>query len=371
MRCIANVFLKQKAKCILRNVEILISHEVQPFPRNMEDFEICIDKFYEYFMFGRRDITTALEEYTDIFEKYNVTSIVPKRMLLLIFENVVDYLDLIDNPELFNWYYLVAKLILLNLIFEEYSNSITEKKFSYEKIIDTFSKRYSTLFDDKVRSLFDKNYAKLIRNINKNNKMTEKCLRDLNKGPLKVKYWSMGNYNGYDYYISKINFDKKIFDGIDLKHAFDAFQKYDYSIEFKYIEAENVSFEVIKNVFGNKPNTLYFIKLPYNFFRLKTSVNKLVSMIEPKTIKNFVFLIAYDDLINKSSKISEFKSLGFRLGVYNMKEAETKSIKLKGVVDYIYLRPSEVSNYGSLIEFAKSINLTIIENEQNSYKIYK
>ena len=54
-----------------------------------------------------------------------------------------------------------------------------------------------------------------------------------------------------------------------------------------------------------------------------------------------------------------------------MKEAETKSIKLKGVVDYIYLRPSEVSNYGSLIEFAKSINLTIIENEQNSYKIYK
>ena len=43
MRCIANVFLKQKAKCILRNVEILISHEVQPFPRNMEDFEICID----------------------------------------------------------------------------------------------------------------------------------------------------------------------------------------------------------------------------------------------------------------------------------------------------------------------------------------
>ena len=227
------------------------------------------------------------------------------------------------------------------------------------------------MFDDKVRSLFDKNYAKLIRNINKNNKMTEKCLRDLNKGPLKVKYWSMGNYNGCDYYISKINFDKKTFDGIDLKHAFDAFQKYDYSIEFKYIEAENVSFEVIKNVFGNKPNTLYFIKLPYNFFRLKTSVNKLVSMIEPKTIKNFVFLIAYDDLINKSTKISEFKSLGFRLGVYNMKEAETKSIKLKGVVDYIYLRPSEVSNYGSLIEFAKSINLTIIENEQNSYKIYK
>lgn len=94
-------------------------------------------------------------------------------------------------------------------------------------------------------------------------------------------------------------------------------------------------------------------------------------MIEPKTIKNFVFLIAYDDLINKSSKISEFKSLGFRLGVYNMKEAETKSIKLKGLVDYIYLRPSEVSNYSSLIEFAKSINLTIIENEQNSYKIYK
>ena len=43
---------------------------------------------------------------------------------------------------------------------------------------------------------------------------------------------------------------------------------------------------------SKKPNTLYFIKLPYNFFRLKTSVNKLVSMIEPKTIKNFVFLIA-------------------------------------------------------------------------------
>ena len=169
MRCIANVFLKQKAKCILRNVEILISHEVQPFPRNMEDFEICIDKFYEYFMFGRRDITTALEEYTDIFEKYNVTSIVPKRMLLLIFENVVDYLDLIDNPELFNWYYLVAKLILLNLIFEEYSNSITEKKFSYEKIMigNVFNrdeKNYLVLFDNYKNYKVNSYINNLIKN---------------------------------------------------------------------------------------------------------------------------------------------------------------------------------------------------------------
>lgn len=371
MRCIANVFLKQKAKCILKNVEILISHEVNPFPKNMEDFEICVDKFYEYFMFGRRDISKALEEYTDIFEKYNVTSIVTKRMLLLIFENVVDYLDLIDNPELFNWYYLVAKLILLNLIFEEYSNSITEKKYSYDAIIDAFTKRYSTLFDDKVKSLFDKNYTKLIRNINKNNKATEKCIRDLKKSPLKVNYELMGKYNDISYYISKIKFDEKEFSGIDVKHTFDAFQKYNYSVEFKYIEAENISFEVIKNVFGNKPNTLYFVKLPFNFFRLKTNVDKLLSVIEPKTRKYFVFLVPYDDLINKSARIQEFKNFGFKIGVYNMKDVESKSIKLKGIIDYIYLRPNEVSNYSGLLEFAKSIDVITIENEQDKYKIYK
>lgn len=371
MRCIANVFLKQKAKCILKNVEILISHEVKPFPKEMEEFEVCIDKFYEYFMFGRRDISKALDEYTDIFEKYNVTSIVTKRMLLLIFENVVDYLDLIDNPELFNWYYLVAKLILLNLIFEEYSNSITEKRYSYDVIIDTFTKRYSILFDDKVKTLFEKNYTKLIRNINKNNKATEKCLHELQKSPLKIHYELMGKYNNTSYYVSKINFDEKVFSGIDIEHAFDAFQKYNYSIEFKYIEVENISFEVIKNVFGNKPNTLYFVKLPFNFFRLKSNINKLVNTIEPKTAKYFVFLIPYDDIIKKTSKIQEFKGLGFKLGVYNMKDAETKSIKLKGIVDYLYLRPSEVSNYSGLLEFAKSIDTIVIENVKNNYKIYK
>ncbi len=371
MRCIANVFLKQKAKCILKNVEILISHEVVPFPKKMEEFEICIDKFYEDFMFGRRDITKALDEYTDIFVKYNVTSIVTKRMLLLIFENVVDYLDLIDNPELFNWYYLVAKLILLNLIFEEYSNSITEKKYSYDVIIDTFTKRYSILFDDKIKGLFEKNYTKLIRNINKNNKATEKCLHDLQKSPLKVKYELIGKYNDIYHYISKINFDEKIFDGIDLNHAFDAFQKYNYSTEFKYIEVENISFEVIKNVFGNKSNTLYFVKLPFNFFRLKTNINKLMNIIEPKTIKYFVFLIPYSDIIGNTARIQKFKNFGFKLGVYNMKEPEAKSVKLKGIIDYMYLRPSEVSNYSSLIEFAKSIDVIIIENEQKNYKIYK
>lgn len=371
MRCIANVFLKQKAKCILKNVEILISHEVNPFPKDIEEFEVCIDKFYEYFMFGKRDITVALEEYTDIFEKYNITSIVTKRMLLLIFENVVDYLDLINNPDLFNWYYLVAKLLLLNLIFEEYSNSITEKKYSYDVIIDTFTKRYSTLFDDKIKNLFENNYTKLIRNINKNNKATEKCLHELQKSPLRVNFELMGKYNDTFHYISKINFDEKIFNGIDMNHTFDAFQKYNYSVEFKYVEAENISFEVIKNVFGNRPNTLYFIKLPFNFFRLKSNITKLLNIIEAKTIKYFVFLVPYDDIINKTTKIQEFKNLGFKIGVYNMKEAETKSIKLKGIIDYLYLRPSEVSNYSEIIKFAKSIDTIIIENEQNDYKIYK
>ncbi len=371
MRCIANVFLKQKAKCILKNVEILISHEVKPFPKEMKEFEVCIDKFYEDFMFGKRDISKALEEYTDIFEKYNVTNIVTKRMLLLIFENVVDYLDLIDNPELFNWYYLVAKLILLNLVFEEYSNSITEKKYDYDIIIDTFTKRYSMLFDDKIKSLFEKNYTKLIRNITKNNKSTDKCLHELKRSPLKVNYELMGKYNDTYYYISKISFDEKVFNGIDVRHTFDAFQKYSFSTEFKYIEAENISFEVIKNVFGNKPNTLYFVKLPFNFFRLKSNITKLLNVIEPKTIKYFVFLIPYDDLINRTVRIQELKNMGFNLGVYDMKEVESKSIKLKGIINYLYLRQSEVSNYSELLEFAKSIDCIVIENEQKNYKIYK
>lgn len=371
MRCIANVFLKQKAKCILKNVEILISHEINPYPRPIEDFEICIDKFYECFMFGNRDIKVALEEYTDIFEKYNIINIVPKRMLLLIFENVVDYLDLIDNPKLFDWYYLVAKLILLNLVFEEYSNSITEKNFSYDKIINMFDEKYSILFDDKIKLLFESNRYKLIKNITKNNKNTKKCLHELSKNPIKVRYELMGKYNGILNYISKIDFDLSIFDGIDVRHAYDVFQKYEYSAEFKYIEAEGVSFEVIKNVFANKANTLYFIKLPNDFFRLKTNVNKLINVIEPKTINNYVFLIPYYEFMDRFSKINELSSLGFKLGVYDMKDVDLKSIKLKNIISYIYLKESEVSNYNSLINFAKSIDVIIIEENNNTYKIYK
>ena len=115
----------------------------------------------------------------------------------------------------------------------------------------------------------------------------------------------------------------------------------------------------------------HIVKLPFNFFRLKSNINKLVNTIEPKTAKYFVFLIPYDDIIKKTSKIQEFKGLGFKLGVYNMKDAETKSIKLKGIIDYLYLRPSEVSNYSGLLEFAKSIDTIVIENVQNNYKIYK
>ena len=151
MRCIADVFLKQKAKCILKNVDILIRDEIVPYPKEMEDFEICIDKFYQDFFFGNRNIDKALEEYTEIFEKYGVVSIVPKRMLLLIFENVVDYLDLINNKKLFDWYYLVAKLILLNIALEEYSNSLTEDKYSYDEIIKMFEVKNKSLFDSKVK----------------------------------------------------------------------------------------------------------------------------------------------------------------------------------------------------------------------------
>ena len=371
MRCIADVFLKQKAKCILKNVDILIRDEVVPYPKNIEDFEICIDKFYQDFFFGNRNIDKALEEYTEIFEKYGVVSIVPKRMLLLIFENVVDYLDLIDNKKLFNWYYLVAKLMLLNIALEEYSNSLTKDKYSYEEIIKMFEVKNKSIFDNEIKELFDKNYIKIIKNITKSVSSSKKCLNMLSKSPLKVYYDYMGNIDGYNLFISKVNFDKKYFEGIDESHAFDAFVKYGFALDFKYIEAEHISFEVIKNVFDNKPNTLYFVKLPNDFFKLKTNITKMYNIVEPKTIRNFVFLVPYKEFMNRDVKVKELKNYGFKLGVYDFNTVESKSLKLKNVIDYVYFKHNKVSNYNSIVEFSHNIGATIIENDGNTYKVYK
>lgn len=372
MRCIADVFLKQKAKCILKNVDILIRDEIVPYPKNIENFEICIDKFYQDFFFGNRNIDKALEEYTEIFEKYGVVSIVPKRMLLLIFENVVDYLDLIDNKKLFNWYYLVARLILLNIALEEYSNSLTKDKYSYEEIIKMFEVKNKSLFDSEVKELFDEKYIKIIKNITKESKNYKKCLRELSKSPLKVYYDVVGNLNGINYYMSRIHFDKEEFSGIDSSHVYDAFIKYEFAIDFKYIEAENVSFQIVKDVFSDKKNTLYFIKLPNGFFRLRTNVTKMLNIIEPKTLNHFVFLVPYSELISRDIKVKELKNAGVMIGGYHLNTLEQKSIKLKGLVNYLFLKPGEVTNYESIINFSRSINATIVEEYDNgTYKMYR
>ena len=372
MRCIADVFLKQKAKCILKNVDILIRDEVVPYPKEMEEFEIVIDKFYQEFFFGHRNIDKAIEEYTDIFLKYDVDSIVPKRMLLLIFENVVDYLDLIDNEKLFNWYYLVAKLILLNIALEEYSNSLTEKSIDYEDIIKIFEVKNKSIFDDEVKELFNKNYIKIIKNITKEVNQNKKCFKELSKSPLKVYYDIVGSLDGVDYKISRIHFDNEVFSGIDGSHVYDAFIKYNFAIDFKYIEAENVSFEVIKEVFSGKHNTLYFIRLPKGFFRLRTNVTKMLSIIEDKTLSHFVFLVPYSEIISRDAKVRELKDSGVKIGVYHLNTLEQKSIKLKGLVDYLFLKPSEVTNYESIVNFSRTINSIIVEENNNmTYKIYK
>lgn len=372
MRCIADVFLKQKAKCILKNVDILIRDEVVPYPKEMEEFEIVIDKFYQDFFFGHRNIDKALEEYTDIFLKYDVDSIVPKRMLLLIFENVVDYLDLIDNEKLFNWYYLVAKLILLNIALEEYSNSLTEKSIDYEDIIKIFEVKNKSIFDDEVKELFNKNYIKIIKNITKEVNQNKKCFKELSKSPLKVYYDIVGSLDGVDYKISRIHFDNEVFSGIDGSHVYDAFIKYNFAIDFKYIEAENVSFEVIKEVFSGKHNTLYFIRLPKGFFRLRTNVTKMLSIIEDKTLSHFVFLVPYSEIISRDAKVRELKDSGVKIGVYHLNTLEQESIKLKGLVDYLFLKPSEVTNYESIVNFSRTINSIIVEENNNmTYKIYK
>lgn len=371
MRCLANVFLKQKAKCILRNVDILVSKELKPYPKDIECFEICIDKFYEYFIFGRRDITNALNEYEDIFNKYDVDNIVIKRMLLLIFENVIDYLDIINNPVEFEWYYLVAKMMLLCIMLEELTNSLTVPKVDYYTAIKLLEKKNSYLFDDESKKLFNDNYLKIIKNITKSVSSSKKCLNMLSKSPLKVYYDYMGNTDGYNLFISKVNFDKKYFEGIDESHAFDAFVKYGFALDFKYIEAENISFEVIKNVFDNKPNTLYFVKLPNDFFKLKTNISKMYNIVEPKTIRNFVFLVPYKEFMNRDVKVKELKNYGFKLGVYDFNTVESKSLKLKGVIDYVYFKHNKVSNYNSIVEFSRNIGATIIENDGNTYKVYK
>lgn len=371
MRCIANVYLKQKAKCILKNVDILIQKEDYPAYKDLEEFEICVDKFYGDFILGNRNIDVALQEYTDIFEKYDVDSIVPKRMLLLIFENVVDYLDIIDNQEMFHWYYLIAKLILVNMLVEEFSNSLTKENLEYDDMVHMLETNNETIFDDEVSELFDKNYLKLIKNIVRNQKATKKSLNELSKSPLDVNYDIVGEFNGIVYYISKIKFDETIFKGIDINHAFDAFQKYGYATDFKFIEAENISFEIIKNVFNNKIKTLYFVKLPYDFLRLKTNIEKMVKIIEPKTLKHFIFLVPYEEIIDRTNKVLEMKKCGFKVGVYNMKTVESKSLKLKNIVDYVFIKTEEMINYEGVVKFARSLNSIIVENERNSYKIYK
>lgn len=371
MRCIADVFLKQKSKCILKNVDILIHGVIVPEPRNIEDFEIFIEKFYQDFVFGNRNITNALVEFEDIFSKYNIESIVHKRMLLIIFENVVDYLDVVDNPRLFQWYFLVGKLIMLCILLEENTNSLTEPNKTYNQTIRMFEKKYDSLYDDKIKKLFDKHYIKIMKNITKSVNSTKKCLNELSKSPIKVFYDIMGKYDDQIYYLSKNKFDEKIFEGIDIKHAFDAYQKYGFAEDFKFIEAENVSFEMIKNVFANRVNTLYFIKLPNGFFRLKSKVTKMINIVEPNTIKNLVFLVPYSEIIERDLKVKDLKVAGFKIGIYNMKDVESKSIKLKGLVDYVFLRPSEVTNYNGIVEFSREIDAIIIENNKNSYTIYK
>lgn len=371
MRCLANVFLKQKAKCILKNVDVLISHELKPYPKDIECFEVCIDKFYEYFIFSRRDITNALNEYEDIFNKYDVDNIVMKRMLLIIFENVVDYLDIINNPVEFEWYYLVAKMMLLCIMLEELTNSLTVPKVDYYTAIKLLEKKNSYLFDDESKKLFNDNYLKIIKNITKSVNATKKCLNTLSKSPLKVYYDYMGNINNCNLYVSKVKYDNKYFEGIDEKHTFDAFVKYGFALDFKFIEAEHVSFEVIKNFFDNKPNTLYFIKLPNDFFKLKTDVSKMCNIVEPKTIKNFVFLVPYKEFMNRDVKVKELKNFGFKLGVYDFNTIESKSLKLKNVIDYVYFKCDQVSNYNSMIEFCHNVGTIIIENDGNSYKVFK
>lgn len=371
MRCIADVFLKQKAKCILKNVDILICDEIVPYPKELEKFEICIDKFYQDFFFGNRNIEKALEEYTEIFNKYSVDSIVVKRMLLLVFENVVDYLDLLDNEELFEWYYLVSKLILLNIALEEYSNSLTKEKYEYDEIIKIFEIKNKSIFDSEVKELFNKKYIKLIKNITKEKKANKKCLKELSKSPLKVCYDYVGNLNDLNYYISRVQFDSNEFSGIDSKHVYDTFIKYEFANDFKYIEAENVSFQVVKDVFSDKKNTLYFIKLPNGFFRLKSNVSKMLNIIEPKTLNHFIFLVSYDELITRDLKVKELINVGCKIGVYHLNTLEQKSIKLKGIVDYIFLKPDKVTNLESIINFSKTINATMILENNNSYKICK
>ncbi len=370
MRCIANVLLKQKAKCILKNVEILIQKS-GPMYKSIDDFEICISKFYSSFIFEKRDIKVALEGYNDIFEKYGVIDIVPKRMLLLIFENVTDYLDIIEEPILFNWYYLLSKLLLVNILVEEYSNSLTDKRYSLDYIIRRLKKKYRVIFDAEVEDLFNKCYNKILKNLTNNNKNTKRCLSELKKSPLRVKYDLMGEFDNKVHYISKIVFDERVFDGIDLRHVSDSFQKYGFANDFKYIEAENVSYEIIKNVFANKTDKLYFIKLPDDFFRLNTRIKKLNNVINQDSKKYYVFLVPYEELLLRDVKVKEFKNLGYTIGVYNMNKVESKSVKLKGIVDYVYFRPSLVTDYNGIVNFARSIDTQIIENEKNSYKMYK
>ena len=213
---------------------------------------------------------------------------------------------------------------------------------------------------------------KIIKNITKENKENKKCLRELSKSPLKVYYDIVGNLNGINYYMSRIHFDSEEFSGIDSNHVYDAFIKYEFAIDFKYIEAENVSFQVVKNVFSDKKNTLYFIKLPNGFFRLRTNVTKMLNIIEPKTLNHFVFLVPYSELISRDIKVKELKNAGVMIGVYHLNTLEQKSIKLKGLVNYLFLKPSEVTNYESIINFSRSINATIVEEYDNgTYKIYK
>ena len=120
----------------------------------------------------------------------------------------------------------------------------------------------------------------------------------------------------------------KEFSGIDSSHVYDAFIKYEFAIDFKYIEAENVSFQIVKDVFSDKKNTLYFIKLPNGFFRLRTNVTKMLNIIEPKTLNHFVFLVPYSELISRDIKVKELKNAGVMIGVYHLNTLEQKSIKL-------------------------------------------
>lgn len=354
---IIDIYYIRRENSVIEYAKILIKNALDKKYMNVKVFDQIIKNYI-----NESQIKTSYKV-SKFLHDNNIVNL----KLRKIINYTINYLDdddvISDIYKNKDYIILISKMILFSLQINDETNIILNPKVRYTNVINNILEKSLKIYEEDFKEKILISQTELNEKIKENITDDRKLFKILSNNKLYIDFIKLTS----DIYKVRFNYDIKALKKYMLNEINEQIKVEKLDYDFTIIASDMIAVLMLKLLLIENNKIIVILKLPEDFIDNIDLLNILIENLHSTRIKDRICLnIDYKSAFRNRPIVENLKTLGFKIGIYDMKKLNHTTYLFKDTTDYLFIDDELKNNSADIIEFCNNNNLTVFEEKLDS-----